>query len=54
MTQTWYGPTWWLKDDTDCTAEQRESVLLNSIGTEVFEFISNNSAVADTGIVSLA
>ena len=57
LTLAWYSNQWWTKpsDDYDlsgCTPAQRERVLQYSLGALEFDFISNYSIVADTGIVS--
>ena len=56
MYPAWYGDGWFniLSDDSpvNCTAKERASVLPHSLSVQIFEFISNHSAVADTGIVS--
>ncbi len=50
---TWYSaPDWWLLGDHSCTPENRASVMEYALGPIQFEFITNYSAVADTGIVS--
>ena len=51
----WYEQNWWMKDPGDmlnCTKEERETVLEYSLAIQVDEFITDDSAIADTGIVS--
>ncbi len=51
----WYNEEWWLLgDDGDhaCTPEQRNSVMEYVLGPLNYEFIMDESAVAETGIVS--
>ena len=58
LTYTWYSTNWWVgteKEDEElgCSTADRESLLPYTLGPQQFEFIDDNSVVADTGIVSL-
>ena len=50
-----YAPRWWevLGVNDECTPEERESVLLNTLAPLHFEFLTDFNASTDTGIVSV-
>ena len=52
----WWMEDWWVGDNTTenftCTVEDRERVVNRSIAVLLYEFIENNTDVAQTGTVS--
>ena len=50
-----YVERWWevLNGEDECTPEELESVLLNSLTTLQFEFLNDLNTTTDTGIVSV-
>ena len=57
MYPAWYRADWYNKSfdensNVNCTVKERVSVLEYSLGVQIFEFIEDYDAVADTGIVS--
>ena len=54
LTLGWYGDKWWQVEDKNstCTAEQRESVLNNSLSFIQCDFIEDLNMTTDSGIVS--
>ena len=55
LTFAWYAERWWevLDGEDECTPEERESILLNTLATLQFEFLTDLNATTDTGIVSV-
>lgn len=58
MHPAWYGGNWYKNPlgqhaPVNCTVEERLSVLEYTLGVQIFEFIEDYDAVADTGIVSV-
>lgn len=54
MTLGWYDAEWWVGDDSSlgCSQKEREEVLDNTLIAWQFNFITNYTSVADSGIVS--
>ena len=54
LTYGWYEERWFAEEvqGDDCTPAQRESVLQHTLAVLQDEFLTNLSAVTDTGIVS--
>ena len=57
LTPGWYESGWWKpvegEDTAGCSQTRREEVLENTLAIWQFDFISNNSLFADSGIVSV-
>ena len=55
LTYGWYEDRWFAEEmqGDDCTSAQRESVLQHTLAILQGEFLTNLSAITDTGIVSL-
>ena len=54
LTYGWYEDRWFAEEvqGDDCTPAQRESVLPYTLAVLQDEFLTNLSAITDTGIVS--
>ena len=55
LTYGWYGDRWFAEEvqGDECTPAQRESVILYTLAVFQDEFLTNLSAITDTGIVSM-
>ena len=55
LTYGWYKDRWFAEEmqGDECTPAQRESVLLYTLAVLQDEFLTNLSAITDTGIVSM-
>ena len=55
LTYGWYEDRWFAEEmqEDNCTSAQRESVLQHTLAVLQDEFLTNLSAITDTGIVSL-
>ena len=49
LTFAWYAERWWevLDGEDECTPEERESILLNTLATLQFEFLTDLNATTD-------
>ena len=54
LTYGWYEDRWFAEEmqEDNCTSAQRESVLPYTLAVLQDEFLTNLSAITDTGIVS--
>ena len=54
LTYGWYAERWFAEEvpEDECTPAQRKSVLQHTLAVHQDEFLTNLSAVTDTGIVS--
>lgn len=54
ITYGWYANYWWVpKEDINCTVQEMEEVLDNSLAMFAYPRIQNSSEVIDAGIVSI-
>ncbi len=58
LTLGWYPSGWWQAtaaedDELGCTEAERKAVLRDTLILQRFDFTTNFSKVADTGIVSI-
>ena len=55
LTYGWYEERWFAEEmqGDNCTSAQRESVLQHTLAVRQDKFLTNLSAITDTGIVSL-
>ena len=52
ITYGWYEDRWWTRQDSNCTAEDRASVLDYTLVLRQREIPTDKDAVAEPGIVS--